>query len=185
MKKMIITLLIATVVFSSFMTAAAYADTEDKPIYVERQLLAADASFYSTDNAPQYQLLAFIKYATDKEVFYDWYNLDQGFDMLYKDRSYLISTYDVENILNYFSNDYFFLFNGCGIGGSIPFVVLDKNTNEIALNPEIEFENVGSKFYIDTWNLEKYFGLDFTLAGNNLIISMPVKFTKEAFLKGF
>ncbi len=184
MKKMIITLLIATVVFSSFMTAAAYADTTNNDIiHIERQLLAADASLYTNDNVPGYELFAFLKFVTDSKTYYDWYKLDESFDMTYNNGDYLISMSAAEDIINYFVNDHFLLFNGCGIGGTIPYVVIDKESNVIALNPEIDFINIGGKFYIKTTDLEKHFGLKFEQAGNNLIISMPVKF--ETHLKGF
>lgn len=177
MKKMIITLLIATVVFSSFMTAAAYADTEDKPIYIkERLLLAADA-------APGYELFTFLKFVTDSKTYYDWYKLDESFDMINKDGEYLISMRAAEDIFNYLTNGYFLQFNGYGIGGAIPYVIIDKASNTVVLNPEIDYSNIGGIFYLKTTDLEEHFGIKFVHAGNNLIIAMPVKF--ETRLKGF
>lgn len=162
MKKMLISLLVLITMFSMTATVSA-----DEVVYSERQLLIADASRYTRDNSPSYELYAFLKYATDNKVFYDWVQLDEsGFNCKVEDNEYYFSIAETEKIVNYFLDDYYFAISGMSIIGEIPYVLINKTDNTIVCNPVIKHKN----FYIHTSELETSFGLQFLPKGNNLII---------------
>lgn len=90
---------------------------------------------------------------------YRWVNIRRGIELTPADKEedFSFSYASTEYLVNYFLDDYYFIFENAGMSEFQPYYLIEKSTNKIVANPALYY--VGD-YQFKASELKKHFGIE-------------------------